>query len=65
MDFKKRIELKSDYIDADLTGEFLFKDLVQSVNNYLALYMPIVFSDSTTFLDSLPSQNFEFNIDLY
>ncbi len=60
----KQMTLKSDYVDADLTGEFLFKGLVQSVNNHLALYMPVLFSDSTLVSDSMPSQKFEFNIDL-
>lgn len=63
-DEKKRIEIKSDYIDADLSGEFSFKDLLQSVNEHLALYMPVIFSDSTKVFDSIPPQNFEFNIEL-
>ena len=61
---RKHIELKSDYIDADLTGKFLFKDLMRSVNNHLALYMPVVFSDTTQIFDAIPPQDFEFNADL-
>ena len=61
---QKHIGLKSDFINANLTGKFLFKNIVRSVNNHLALYMPVVFSDSTTFLDTVPAQNFEFNVDL-
>jgi hypothetical protein len=60
----KRMELTSDYADAVVSGEFLFRDLIKSVNNHLTLYMPAVFSDSMKVLDSAVAQNFEFKIDL-
>jgi hypothetical protein len=60
----KRIELKSDYADAVVSGEFSFRDMVVSVNEHLALYMPAIFSDSTKIMDSAIAQNFEFKIDL-
>ncbi len=60
----KRMTLKSDYVDALVSGEISFRDLIQSINHQLAVYMPSVFSDSTVNVDSIRVQNFEFKIDL-
>ncbi len=63
-DVKKQLIFRSDYIDGKLTGEFLFENLVRSVNDYLSLYMPSVFADTSLAAVQLPSQNFEFDVQL-
>ena len=60
----KVIELKSDYIDADIRGEFLFKELFSSVESLVGQYLPIIFDDSILIESVASSQKLDFNINL-
>ena len=60
----KVIELESDFIDGNIRGEFLFKELYTSVTNLVGQYAPHLFYDSI--LNNQPSsvQKLNFNINL-
>ncbi len=60
----KVIELKSDYIDGDIKGEFLFKDLYNSITNLIGQYAPHLFSDSLLNDEPNSVQKLNFQIDL-
>lgn len=61
----KRIELRSDYVDADIHGEFLFKELISSIQSLVGQYVPVLFKDSLnpSFLN-ITNQKLDFEIHL-
>ncbi|PKP32188.1 MAG: hypothetical protein CVU00_11930 [Bacteroidetes bacterium HGW-Bacteroidetes-17] len=58
----KIIELRSDYIDADIKGKFKFAELFASVESMIGQYIPRFFYDSINIEPTLPSQNLDFEI---
>lgn len=60
----KRIELKSDFVDADIRGEFLFKELISSVKSLVGQYLPILFKDSVTHNLISTNQKLDFVVNL-
>ncbi len=60
----KRIELKSDFIDASVRGDFLFNELYASVRSLIGQYAPVLFSDSSHLEKESKNQKLDFEIDL-
>lgn len=60
---QKEIKLRSGIIDANIKGKFLFKELITSVKERVANYLPVLNVDSSLFKDSLSLQALDFNID--
>lgn len=60
----KIIELRSDYIDADIKGKFKFAELFTSVESLIGQYIPRFFYDSINIEPTLTSQNLDFEINL-
>jgi len=61
---QKIIELNSDYIDANIKGKFLFKELFTSVKSLVAQYVPHMFSDSLLNFTEQGPQKLDFEINL-
>lgn len=62
---QKVIELKSDFLDANIQGEFLFKELFASVGVLVGQYLPVLFKDSVIAEDLLiTNQKLDFSVDL-
>lgn len=61
---KKTMKIKSDYFDADFSGNFMFKDLYLSSLKFIKVYLPSYSSWIKENLDSIPEQNFVYNIKL-
>ncbi len=62
-DGSKLIKLQSNMIDADIQGDFLFKELIASVKRKVADYLPVLKADSSSFTDSLATQTIDFKVD--
>ncbi len=60
----KVIELKSDYIDADVKGDFLFNELFTSIKGLVGQYVPILFNDTTNQGSMILNQKLDFGINL-
>ena len=60
----KSLKLRSDYIDADISGNFMFNDLYLSSLKFIKDYMPSYSSWIKENLDSIPEQNFVYFIKL-
>ncbi|MCP4551198.1 MAG: hypothetical protein GY834_03965 [Bacteroidetes bacterium] len=60
----KLIKVKSDYIDAEISGKFLFKELISSVKSLVGKYAPILISDEVLRDTSLNIHNLNYKIEL-
>jgi len=60
----KTLTLKSDYIDADISGNFMFNDLYLSSLKFIKDYLPSYSSWIKENLDKIPEQNFVYFIKL-
>ncbi len=60
----KIIELKSDYIDADVKGDFLFNELYASITGLVGQYVPVLFNDSSIDESKNLNQKLDFEINL-
>ncbi len=60
----KTIDLKSDYVDANFSGNFMFNDLYLSSLKFIKDYLPSYSSWIKEKLDSIPEQNFVYFIRL-
>ena len=58
----KIIELRSDYVDADINGKFKFAELYASVESLIGQYIPRFFYDSINIKPTLTSQKLDFEI---
>jgi len=63
-DGEKTMKLRSDYIDADFSGNFLFKNLNLSVLKFIKDYLPSYGRWIKKDLDTLPEENFTYNVKL-
>lgn len=59
-----KITLKSDYIDAMLTGSYQPSTILQSMKNLFFTYMPALIKNPTDTLTNKFSNNFQLNVDL-
>ena len=60
----KTLKLKSDYIEADISGNFMFKYLYRSFQKFVEDYLPSYASWVKKKVDSIPEQNFNYLIRL-
>lgn len=60
----KTLKIKSDFLDADISGNFMFEDLYRSFQNFVKDYLPSYSSWIKEHIDSIPEQNFEYFIRL-
>lgn len=60
----KLIKIKSDYIDAEISGKFLFKELISSIKSLVGEYAPLLISDDVLRDTSLNIHNLDFKIKL-
>lgn len=65
------IKLKSDYIDADVTGYYMFSQLYNSFSNLINAYIPSFYkikkkkeSENLENKEKVPEQNFEYTVKL-
>lgn len=61
---RKTMKISSDYLDADVSGNFMFNDLYLSSLKFIKEYLPSYSSWINEELDSIPDQNFMYNIKL-
>lgn len=61
---KKTMKIKSDYFDADFSGSFMFDDLYLSSLKFIKVYLPSYSSWIKENIDTIPEQNFAYNIKL-
>lgn len=59
---EKEILIRSNILDATIKGKFLFKELITSVKQRVAAYLPVLNVDSSFFQDSLSIQALKFEI---
>ena len=60
----KTLKIKSDFIDADISGNFMFEDLYRSSQNFVKDFLPSYSSWIKENIDSIPEQNFVYFIRL-
>jgi len=60
----KTMKLRSDYVDADISGNFMFKDLYLSSLKLIKDYLPSYSTGIKKNFDSIPEQNFTYFIKL-
>ena len=60
----KTLNLKSDYLDADISGNFMFRVLYLSSLKFLKEYLPSYSTWIKGNLDTIPDQNFVYSIKL-
>ncbi len=60
--FKKKITLESDYIDADIQGDFMFTEIIPVVNLFVDNYIASLNLDERVENKDIPAQELLFNV---
>ena len=58
----KTLNMTSDYLDADISGNFMFRQLYRSSLKFLKVYLPSYSTWIKDNLDTIPDQNFVYSV---
>ncbi|MEI8203862.1 MAG: translocation/assembly module TamB domain-containing protein [Bacteroidota bacterium] len=61
-DSSKTFQLRSDFVDADFKGVFIFKDLISSVEHFINGYIPSFLTEKSNSLQALTNEHLNFSI---
>ncbi len=63
-DSSKTLQFRSDFVDADFKGRFIFKDLVKSVTQFIDGYIPTFMANPSNTTHAEEDQQFTFSLNL-